>query len=183
MMMRALLFLSVLVALVSCDRTTQAVRETKELAKDGLAWSEQKAKNGVVRMADHVFVTCHPYKPDTERNRMRFEEYFDPKLVPDALEIYAYTDYYAIDYTVMFSFRCDTASLARIIRDNDLTLYQDSTGMRSSPGLSGTWDFPWWDEIRLRNIRPFVRDIGRKDHIVLWYDTLEHRVTYQQYSL
>lgn len=181
--MRALLSLFCFVALFSCDRATQVVHESKELTKHGLAWTEQKAKDGVNRMADHVFVTCHPYKPDTERNRMRFREYFDPTLAPDAHEIYAYTDYLAFDYVVMFSFHCDTASLARIIRANDLVLDEDSAGVSSSFALMGSWDFPWWDEAKLKTLRPFVQGVDQQDRVVLWYDSLEQKVTYQQFSL
>ena len=114
---------------------------------------------------------------------MRFHEYFNPALVPDAHEIYAYTDYMGIDYVVMFSFRCDTTSLSRIIRDNDLELYQDSTGMNPFPSLVGSWDLEWWDESKLKMTRPFVRGVDQQDRLRLWYDSLEHRATYQQFSL
>jgi len=175
--------LALLMATTSCDRATRAVRGTKELAKEGLEWSKQKAKNRLERMADHLFFTCHPNTPDTDRNKMRFHEYFKPALVPDAHEIYAYTDYMGIDYVVMFSFRCDTTSLARIIRDNDLELYQDSTGMNPFPCLGNSWDLEWWDESKLKMIRPFVRGVDQQDRLRLWYDSLEHRATYQQFSL
>lgn len=141
---------------------------------------KDKAKAEVKERIDEVFITCDPYKPDTRRNRLRFAEYFDTLDVPDATNIYCFVDHMGIDYTAMFSFTCDTASVGRIIRAKGLAPGPDEY---DRPGLRSSWDFPWWKDEELDRIEPFRRGKDQEDRIYLWYDPVLRRVTFQQFSL
>jgi hypothetical protein len=141
---------------------------------------KSKAKANIDAQVEEAFVTCDPYKPDTRTNRLRFREYFDTLDVPDARDIYCYTDYMGIDYTVMFSFTCDTASLARIVRAKGLAQGPDEF---DKPGLRSSWDFDWWKDEDLDRLSPYHRGKEQEDRIYLWYDPVLHRATYQQFSL
>lgn len=67
----------------------------------------------------------NPHIGDTRANRAAFHDFLRSLAVPDARNIYTYTDYIGIDYKVMFSFTCDTSSLARIIERKDLVIWKD----------------------------------------------------------
>jgi len=174
----ALLFLVVSVG--ARGNVQDKAHEGKErLAREAQELKE-KAKAQVKDRIDEVFVTCDPYKADTRKNRLRFAEYFDTLDVPDAKNIYCFVDYMGIDYTAMFSFTCDSASVGRIVRSKGLAKSADEF---SKPGLRGSWEFPWWKEEELDHITPWHRGKDQDDRIYLWYDPVLGRVTYQQFSL
>ena len=169
-----------LITLTSCDYVHDKAREGKELASSEARELKDKAKTKIGEQVDDAFATCDPYMADTHRNRRRFREYFDTLDVPDARDIYCYTDFMGIDYTVMFSFTCDTTSLGRIVRSKGLAQGPDEY---DKPGLRSSWDFPWWKEEELDRTEPFHRGKDQEDRIYLWYDPVLRRLTYQQFSL
>ena len=172
------LFLSAF-AFCSCNRTTEAARSAKGAVQNKANELKQVAKGEVNKAVDAAFVTSDPYMADTRRNRLRFSEYFDTLDVPDARDIYCYTDFMGIDYLVMFSFTCDTASLGRIVKVKELNRTADDFG---GQGLQGSWDFEWWKNTDFNHRLPFHKGTGNEDQVYLWYDSLNHRVTYQQFS-
>jgi len=185
-----LLFI-ILFAGVSCDyaadkahrvrkRATTEAHDMKERGKNELKDLGEAAAKELSGQADWLYFTCHPYTADTRRNRLRFHSCFDTLVVPDAKNIYCFNDYLGADFTLMFSFNCDTASLARIIRREGLV---KGPGKFDSPGLEGSWDFVWWNKAQLDRMIPFVREYEAGGGTYLWYDTLNQRATYQQYSL
>jgi hypothetical protein len=157
-----------------------AEKSAKDVVQNKANELNQVAKGEVDKAVNAAFFTSDPYKADTRRNRQRFSEYFDTLDVPDARDVYCYTDFVGIDYTVMFSFTCDTSSLGRIVRAKGLTRAPDELG---GLGLQGSWDFDWWKNTDFKVRPPFHRGDGDKDRIYLWYDPISHRVTYQQFSL
>lgn len=166
--------------LASCGYVQDKAHEGKERVAREAEELKEKAKAEVKDRIDEAFVTCDPYEADTRKNRLRFAEYFDTLDVPDAKNIYCFVDYMGIDYTAMFSFTCDTASLARIIRVKGLAQGPDEF---DKPGLRSSWDFPWWKDEELDSIEPYHRGKDQEDRIYLWYDPVLHRVTFQQFSL
>lgn len=175
-----LVWISMGAILVSCDRVVEKAGQGKERIKAKVSDLKETAKAELKERIDEAFVTCDPYKADTRRNRLRFQEYFDTLDVPDAKNIYCYTDYIGMDYKVMFSFTCDTASLSRIVRKKGLALGPEEW---AHTGLRGSWEFEWWKDEELDSLKPFHRGEDQEDRIYLWYDSAAHRVTYQQFSL
>ncbi len=174
------LVLTIFVLLVSCGYVQERARDGKDRVVGEAQELKEKAKAEVEVRIDEVFVTCDPYKADTRKNRLRFAEYFDTLDVPDAKNIYCFVDYMGIDYTAMFSFTCDTASVGRIIRAKGLSKGPDEF---DKPGLRSSWDFPWWKDEELDGSEPWHRGTDHEDRIYLWYDPVLRRVTYQQFSL
>lgn len=179
---------SVLVVFASCSYAEEKAQQVKERAASEARELKAKARTGVDEFFDENFT--NPHIGDTRANRAAFHDFFDTLAVPDARNIYAYTDYIGIDYKVMFSFTCDTSSLARIIERKDLVIWKDDGDpwTIASPGLLGSWDFEWWNREALESLTPFYRPLTEDqrydhDHIYLWYDSLSHTATYQQFSM
>ena len=164
----------------SCGYVREKAHEGKERVAQEAQELKAKAKAEVEERIDEVFVTCDPYKADTRKNRLRFAEYFDTLDVPDAKNIYCFVDYMGIDYTAMFSFTCDSASVGRVIRKKGLAQGSDEF---DKTGLRGTWDLPWWNDDELDRVEPYHKGKDQEDRIYLWYDPVLARVTYQQFSL
>jgi len=125
-----------------------------------------------------TFCSCFGTDTDIEtKNKKRFEKNLGIELTPDIKDIHYYGDFFAIDFTVLFAFTCDSSTIWRIINTKELELADNEGG-----GLS--FEFDWWNQEKIETIRPFKRGDGYNEVCqYLWYDKENQKAYYQKFSM
>jgi len=101
------------------------------------------------------------------------------KLTPDVKDIHYYSDFLAIDFTVLLAFTCDSSTIQRIINANGLKL-----AVGNDTGLGTSFKFNWWDPEIIKTIRPFKNNVKYDGpHKYLWYDKDNKKAYYQKFSM
>lgn len=164
--------LSLCLAFYSCgritNRTEAAFTETTHRAKEKAAdWT------------DTLFPRFDADHADTKYNKRRFAEYLEVDLTADISEIFCCGDFLGADYTVLFSFTCDSATVLRII---------EKKGMQKSPepndnGLVTADRFDWWDAEKTARIQAYKSEKESDVWQYLWYDKENQKAYYEQFSL
>lgn len=116
---------------------------------------------------------------DTKNNKKQLKKYLNVDLTEDIKEIYCFGDFLGADFTVLFSFTCDSITVQRIIEKNNLTL----TDKDSDNAFSSNYNFEWWDKEKITQIRAYknVEDYHLQQY--LWYDKDVKRAYYQKFSM
>jgi hypothetical protein len=116
--------------------------------------------------------------PDPE-NKRKFKRTLGIGLTPDVKDIHYYGDFFAIDFTVLLAFTCDSSTVLRIINENGLKL-------ASSFDTGAPFEFSWWDREAIKTIRPYKNNVKYDDdetHKILWYDKENKKAYYQKFSM
>ncbi|MGC4103826.1 hypothetical protein [Ferruginibacter sp.] len=125
----------------------------------------------------NLFVDYDIDKPDTKSNRERFKDYLKIDINENVKEVFCYADFLGADYKIQMSFKCDTATVNKIISVNKL-YKQDFRGGRNLDN-----QFPWWNEKRIDSIRPYIMSIEDELYKFLWFDPQSGKAYYLEYSL
>jgi hypothetical protein len=173
------ILLIVLLTTLSCDRLKrkgdQVINKTKEKAA--------KTKETIIKkkdeLIDKVFPIYNSSKPDTDNNKKRFKEHLKIELTEDINNIYTHGDFLGIDYKVLISFNCDTATVSRIIKAKSMNLSLAD----HDNGLIFISEFPWWNEKVIEKIKPYK--VGKEYEYwqYLWYDRKSKTAYYEEFSL
>ena len=115
--------------------------------------------------------------PDTE-NKRKFKKTLGIELTPDVENIHYYSDFFAIDFTVLLAFTCDSSTIWRIVKEKRLKLAGDN-----DIGLGTSFEFNWWDQEIIKTIKPFKKNEGYELHQYLWYDKYNRKAYYQKFSM
>lgn len=114
---------------------------------------------------------------DTEtKNKKKFRRTLGVELTPDVKDIHYYRDIFPSDYTILFSFTCDSSTVMRIVNANGLKLADD----KEMGGLS--FGFNWWNQEKINTIRPFRKKDKYRTYQYLWYDKDHQKAYYQEFS-
>ncbi|WP_207421176.1 hypothetical protein [Desertivirga brevis] len=124
-----------------------------------------------------AFSSCQHFdsgKPDTDSNRKRLEEYLEIGLTRDVNHIYCDGDL-GPDYSVLFSFNCDSSTVGRIIKKKNLRISREY-----DDGLFFSEEFSWWNKEKIAEIKPYVNIKRGKLSQYLWYDKKANKAYYQE---
>ncbi len=113
-------------------------------------------------------------KPDTDRNKKRFQEYLEIDLTQDVSNIYCDGDL-GPDYSVLFSFNCDSSTVGRIIKKKNLRISKDY-----DDGLFFLKEYSWWHKEQIEKIRPYKNINKGKLSQYLWYDKETKKAYYEE---
>jgi len=173
--MRLTIYISLIVfflGLISCDRI-----ESKSHAVALKAKGKLKAKRDDA--VDKLIPTFDSYKSDTKYNKKRFTDFFGFEPTHDVSDLYCYNDQIGIDSKFQFSFRCDTATKARIVKYLELSL--ERVPDNSSSGL---WtSFEWWDGGKIETLVPYSYKIENKYYRYLWFDDSTRTAYYLDFDM
>ncbi len=97
----------------------------------------------------------------------------------DINTIYAYGDFSGADYKILIAFRCEFATICKIVLQKDLKL----SGHRRDTGLLFSDQFHWWDKNVIETVQPHTKIEKSGDRLYLWYDKATGRGYFQQFSL
>lgn len=134
------------------------------------------------KIIDPFFPPFDSDQPDTEANQKNFRHFLQVDITPDVKNIYCFDDAIGQDADYMFSFNCDSTTAAAIIKKLDLS--KDSLTGDNPEGLQH--DFAWWDKKRIHELTGYSwhGNTQRKDlHKRFWYDTIDQKAYFFQYSL
>ncbi|MDE3185816.1 MAG: hypothetical protein KGM16_20580 [Bacteroidota bacterium] len=152
---------------VSCNRIKRKAHDIEAKTQKKIAESESE-------LSDKVISHFDPYHPDTKFNKKRFSEFFMFYPSPDEKNIYCYADEMGIDHSYQFSFNCDTATISKIVSNLKL-----KRGVIDDNDGSGIWqNFPWWDSLKIENLKPFSKKGAHESYWYLWYDTSKQKAYY-----
>ena len=157
---------------LSCNKIKSKGKEIASKIKE-----EVKDKSN--DLLDKAFPHFDYDTADTKYNKQRFEEYLEVKLTSDVKEIYCYGDFLGADYKVLFSFKCDSTTIQRIIKKKNLKPVQDI----NENGFGFTVDFKWWDIEKMKRLRPYKVGVENKFWQYLWFDKEVETAFYEEYSL
>jgi hypothetical protein len=145
--------------LVSCDRMQNKGHAVAIQAKGKLLAKRDAA-------VDKLIPTFDSYKPDTKYNRKRFTDFFGFVPTNDVSDLYCYNDQIGIDSKFQFSFKCDTATKARIIKYLEL-----SPERMPNNSSSGLWtSFKWWNTGKIKTLVPYSYKTENQYYRYLWFD-------------
>lgn len=130
-------------------------------------------------LTDRLFRHYDADQPDTRFNRQRFEEHLQLPCPPDVQQLYCYADELGADATYRFAFRCKPAT-ARLIRQRN-SLRPDSA-QRSGAPLLGAFEPFWWPSDLHQRLRAYSRHKPLQWHRFFWYDSLEQRAYYLEFT-
>ena len=131
---------------------------------------------GICRYTFLAFCWNSFLKPDPE-NKRKFKKTLGIELTPDVKDIHYYGDFFAIDFTVLLAFTCDSSTVLRIINENGLKLAGDII-------LGGPFEFSWWDKDIIKTIRPYKNNVKYDEtHKILWYDKENKKAYYQKFNM
>jgi len=173
-----LLFFVFVLTLYSCDRLNREKQRAVHKAKEIASKEADKAKEMASRQADKVFPSYDAYQPDTDHNKKRFKEHLQTDVSPDVKNIYAYGDFIGIDYKVLLSFTCDTATLGRIVRIKKMKLTT-----KDDQGLSFGETFPWWNTDKMEKLAAYRKGKEAEYWEYLWYDPQSRQAWYEEFSM
>ncbi len=134
------------------------------------------------KIIDPLFPPFDSDRPDTEANQKNFRHFLQVAITADVKNIYCFDDAIGQDADYMFSFNCDTATASSIIKKLDLS--KDSLPGDNPEGLQH--DFDWWDKKRINELTGYSwlsNTQGKNLHKRFWYDTLDQKAYFFQYSL
>ncbi len=162
----------VLVFMFSCNRIRKKGHEIVDK-------TEQKVRNKTKDIVDNTFPHFDYDKADTKYNKKRFIEYLEVELTTDIKEIYCFGDFLGADYKVLFSFKCDSSTVQRIINKKDLKL----TNTDNDNGLLLSENFKWWKKEIIKKFKPYKTGKTQEYWQYLWYDNKNKIAYYEVYSL
>ncbi len=152
----------------------EVVNETHEKANR----VKEKISDKKDEIVDRVFNTYNSVKPDTDNNKKRFKEHLRVDLTEDIKNIYAYGDFLGADYKVLISFNCDTSTINRIIKKNNMQLKNEA-----DQGLFFGEEFTWWDKKKIEKIKPYKEGKEGEYWHYLWFDRKSKTAYYEVFSL
>ena len=124
-----------------------------------------------------AFCSCIFSESDPEHKK-KFKETFEIELTPDIKDIHYYGDFFAIDFTVLLAFTCDSSTIWRIVNEKGLELADEN----DRRGVS--FDFNWWNKDKINTIRPYTKKVKYNEvHQYLWYDKDNQKAYYQKFSM
>lgn len=142
-------------------------------------YSCEQIKSKGIEFIDTVFPQFDTYKEDTKYNKKRFEEYLEVEVSSDIKKIYCFCDFIGVDYKVLFSFTCDTITIKKIIDKKGMKL----TTQDNDNGLYFSNKFDWWNEKRIKELKPFKYGKEYEFWQYLWYDNENKKAYYLEFSL
>lgn len=168
-----------ILTLLSCDRIKRKGDAVIGKTKQTVSKTRQKISDKKNQLVDKVFPTYDNWKADTENNKRRFKEHLQVDPTQDVKNIYAYGDFMGIDYKVLIAFKCDTATINKIVGIKKMTLSKEAY----DDGLSFGAEFPWWDKKAIEKIKPYK--VGKEYEYweYLWYDHRNKVAYYEEFSL
>ena len=156
----------------ACDRIKRKGDQVVDKTKDEVI----KNKNAAV---DKIIPTFDSYTADTKYNKKRFTEFFGFAPTPDVTDIYCYNDQIGIDSKFQFSFKCDSTTKSRIVKDLNLTQAQKPDNFSR-----GVWrSFQWWDSAKIVTLNPYWRKDETELYKYLWFDTEKKTVYYIDFDM
>jgi hypothetical protein len=163
-----LFFLFTSMTVLSCGKIKRGGQEV-------LHDTKQAAANQI----DKILPTYHDHSADTDSNKDRFTEHLQLELPGDVKNLYTYSDFIGIDYTVLMSFTCDQATIDKIVKKNGLRLSTDD----NDHGISFRGKFGWWKQETVDTLIPYKA--GEEDEFwqYLWYDPTTRQAFYQEFSM
>lgn len=145
-----------------------------------------KGTEKAFQMAGNVFPTFDSDQPDTDANKKNFKAFLKVEVTPDVKNIYCFDDAIGIDADYMFSFNCDTSTVAQIILRNELK--KDTILGGNEDGLQH--DFDWWDKERIKMLPRYSWDTEGdatkktgNNHKRFWYDEVNQKAYYFEFDL
>lgn len=128
-----------------------------------------------------IFSSCEHFDPnevDTKSNKKIFKKYLEVELTSDVKYIYCYADF-GTDYSVLISFSCDSNTIENIVSKKHMKLTTED----SDNGLFFDQKFKWWDNDKIEKIKPYKTEQDQKFWKYLWYDSINKKAYYQEFSL
>jgi len=172
------IFTLYLVLCAACNRVRHKEKAIVEEAKQ----AARSTKHAIVDKKDAVLDKLDPGydsdEPDTKANKKRFKERLRVDVTPDVTNIYAYGDFFAIDYKVLMSFSCNQATADKIIAAHKMKLSQEF-----DDGLGFSDNFNWWNKGKIAVIKPykFGKELAYWEYF--WYDKKTGQAWYEEYSM
>lgn len=166
------IFILFILTLYSCNRI-------KDEGIDIATKTEQKVKEKSKDVLDNVFPIFDAHIADTKFNKKRFVEYLEVELSDDVKDIYCYGDFLGIDYKVLFSFTCDSATIQKIIAKKEMELSTEAYDV----GLHFEEEFSWWNKEKIKILKSYK--YGKEDKFweYLWYDKANKRAYFEAFSI
>lgn len=180
--MRSLINILTLILLLtasSCDGIKRKSDAALAAAIQKAAETKEKINHKKNQLSDKIFPIYDNIKADTESNKRRFKEHLQVDLTPDVKEIYAYGDFMGIDYKVLIAFKCDPATIDRIVKAKKMTSSTDKHDF----GLTFAAELPWWDKKMIEQLKPYKAGKEYEYWEYLWYDSINKIAYYQEFSL
>ena len=84
-----------------------------------------------------------------------------------------------LDYKVLFSFNCDSATIQKIINKKGLKVINNS----NDKGLMFLADFNWWDKDKIKLLKGYKNGKENEFWQYLWYDKDQKKAYYEEFSL
>ncbi|MFP6872133.1 MAG: hypothetical protein VCA55_01375 [Verrucomicrobiales bacterium] len=137
----------------------------------------------IALFAGMIFSSCTRYdldRADTEANRRGFEQHFGFVPPGSVTGVYYYADELGIDVSYQLSFKCQRATVERIIRD--LSLRPVPPG-RVERLLDPRDDLPWWQPGAIDGRDLWIREEEQHYHRQLWYSERDQMAFYLEYSV
>ena len=174
-----ILTISFLATFSSCDRLKKKGHEVVDKTHEKIDETKQNIIDKKDQLVDKVFPTYDNGKPDTENNKKRFREHLQVDLTNDIRNIYAFGDFFGVDYKVLISFNCDTSTINKIAKRKNMTLSTKD----NDEGLFFSAEFPWWDKEKIAKIKPYK--VGKEYEYwqYFWYDSKSKTAFYEEFSL
>ncbi|PWU03357.1 MAG: hypothetical protein C5B52_03440 [Bacteroidetes bacterium] len=123
---------------------------------------------------DSLLVTAEKFDSktsDTKSNRERFREFFRFEPGADVNEIFCYSVSPDTATTYVFSFKCDSSTVARIVSSLELQKANFNSQI-SAPDFN----FPWWNKSKIAGTQDRWTKVEDGLIELLWYDKTEGRV-------
>lgn len=136
---------------------------------------------GILVVVACLIGACTDYDvdaPDTPANQRGFERHFGFAVPASVSELYYYADELGADVAYQLSFKADQQTIEKIAAE--LGLAQAALDF----GVELAREVDWWDEDAIKNLTPYWKRNAAKDYYwVLWYDPLDQRAYYLEFSL
>ena len=152
--MRLIIYISTIALLAtffSCNRLKKDGQEAILKTKEKIGETKQKINDRKDKLVENLFPMFDKSNPDSESNKKRFKEYLKVELSKDIKNIYTFGDFIGIDYKVLISFNCDTATLNKIVSTKEMLV----STTKNDEGLLFLEEYPWWNKKVIAKIIPF----------------------------
>ncbi|HNW91838.1 MAG TPA: hypothetical protein PKM88_02895 [bacterium] len=116
--------------------------------------------------------------PDAIGNRKGFEHHFTFAPDTSVSNVYYYADELGADCQYQLSFKCDTATIERII--NTIGLVEVTN---HDTGLPPRADFTWWTPNSTKGRTLWVKETMDEYYWELWYSETDGTAFYHEYSI
>jgi hypothetical protein len=175
----SILVLCFCVYIVACDKVERKGNHLLDKTNRKIEDAKQTIIDKKDSLVDKVFPRYDFDSSDTESNKKRFREHLTIPISNDIKEIYTYGDFLGIDYKVLIAFKCEKATIEKIVEVKKMKQYSVS----ENHAMKFSVEFKWWDQEKIDTIRPYKVGKDAEYWQYLWYDPISKQAFYEEYSL